>query len=46
MLVYHCKVIIASDMVEIMSFNLTHLAMLFTIGWLPMETACLPGAFI
>ena len=46
MLMYHCKVVMASDMVELMSFNLIKMAWLLTSGWLPGNTPCLPGAFI
>jgi len=46
MFMYHCKVVIASDMLEIMSFNLFQMAWLLTSGWLPVSTPCLPGALI
>jgi len=34
MLVYHCKVFVAFDMLEIMSFNIINMARLLTMGWL------------
>jgi len=46
MLVYHCKVVVAADMLEIMSFNILNMARLLTMGWLPLDTLCRPGALI
>lgn len=46
MLVYHCKVSVAADILEIMSFNLIKMTWLLTSGWLPGSTPCLPGALI
>ena len=46
MLVYHCKVVVAADMLEIMSFNIIKMTWLLTSGWLPMKTPCLAGALI
>ena len=46
MLVYHCNVTVAADMLEIMTFNVIKMAWLLTSGWLPVSTPCLPGALI
>jgi len=46
MLMYHCKVMVGADMLEIMSFTLHFLSGLLMSGWLPMDTPCLPGALI
>ena len=46
MLVYHCKVAVAADVLEIMSFIPGYMTWLVTSGWLALDTLCRPGALI
>jgi hypothetical protein len=46
MLVFHCKVLVASDMLELMTFGLFHMTWLIISGWLPGDTLCRIGALI
>jgi len=46
MLVYHCKVVVAADVLEIMSFSVGYMAWLLSNGWLPIDTLCRTGALI